>query len=164
MREVGLQLLFDLKQNHGHRTEGRALLNALYILQCCHPAGVNVSLSRLHRIGEELRRTYPSFDSGSVSDKCRCLLETMTDEQFLAADQGDSYYDIDNSFLHAAFHGKPTIPLTLVSIFCALADECGLCARPIGFPGEVMAQVDDLTEPLIVSVFESKSFLCGRQR
>jgi regulator of sirC expression with transglutaminase-like and TPR domain len=72
----------------------------------------------------------------AVSDQCRLILATMQTEKFLPATGGGEYYHIDNSFLHATFDGKPTIPLTLVSIFFALAEECGLTARPIGFPAK----------------------------
>ncbi|CAF4554378.1 unnamed protein product, partial [Rotaria magnacalcarata] len=53
----------------------------------------------------------------------------MKKENFLPASASNEYYDLENSFLFSTFNGKPTIPITLVSIFCALADECGLVAR-----------------------------------
>jgi F-box protein 21 len=86
-------------------------------------------------------------------------MTTMKTEKFLSANHGDNYYDLENSFLFSTFNGKPTIPLTLVSIFCALAKECGLIARPMGFPGEVMAHIEQSSVnsmPLIISVFYNK--------
>ena len=158
-RETGLHLLREMKNEREIPTQGRALINALYIIQCFHPHGCSLSLNRLRSIGQRLRE-HPLFATLNTKDKCKHLLSTMKTEQFLPANGGSEYYDIENSFLFSAFDGKPTIPLTLVSIFCALAAECGLTARPMGFPGEVMAHVDPLTDeetPLIVSVFDGRT-------
>lgn len=157
-REIGLLLLHDIKTRRDNSPQGKALLNALFIIQCFHPSGILLSLNRLHKIGQEMLNN-EIFLSSNLNDKCQIIMSTMKKEQFIPANGGTEYYDIENSFLYSTFNGKPTIPLTLVSIFCALADECGLISRPIGFPGEVMAQVEDSTDnsiPLIVSVFDNK--------
>jgi hypothetical protein len=144
-------------------TDGRALLNALYIIQCFHPQGMRLSLTRLRTIGQQLTMT-SHYSMMSLTEKCQVILTRMHAEGFIPAKGDSEYYSVENSFLFASFNGKPTIPLTLVSIFCALADECGLRARPIGFPGEVMAQVDEFHSseenqiPLIISVFDSSVF------
>ncbi|CAF0836222.1 unnamed protein product [Rotaria sordida] len=157
-RNIGLSLLNDLKNRTETRTEGKALINALFIIQCFHPYGIFLSLNRLHLIGERLIND-PIFSTLNVNEKCESIIKTMKIEKFLAANGGDEYYDLENSFLFSTFNGKPTIPLTLVAIFCALADECGLIARPIGFPGEVMIQVEQPLNnsiPLIISIFDGK--------
>lgn len=164
-RDIGLHLLREMKEQREIRTDGRALINALYVIQCFHPRGMFLSLNRLHVLGQRILGT-PLYSTMTVSEQCQLILTTMQSEKFLPAKGGSEYYDIDNSFLYATFDGKPTIPLTLVSIFCALAEECGLTARPIGFPGEVMAQVDQPASvnvpPLIVSIFDSKrSLFCN---
>ena len=161
-REIGLILLQDMKNRRETHTEGKALINTLFIIQCFHPHGIFLSLNRLHSIGQHLLDD-PIFPTLSLNEKCQLIMTTMKTEHFLAANGGNEYYDLENSFLFSTFNGKPTIPLTLVSIFCALAEECGLIARPIAFPGEVMAQVDqpstsndssDNLMPLIISVYE----------
>ncbi|UJR32339.1 hypothetical protein I4U23_019802 [Adineta vaga] len=160
-RQTGLALLQDMKTQEDISTEGKALLNALSIIQCFHPHGILLQLARLHTIGKQLLDD-PIFLTLTLHEKCQLILTTMKNEHFLPADGTTEYYDINNSFIFSAFHGKPTIPLTLVSIFCALAEECNLIARPLGFPGEVMAQVhesstsNDTSLPLIISVFENK--------
>lgn len=138
-------------------TEGKSLLNALYIIQCFHPNGIFLPLNRLNLIGKTLLND-PIFSTLNLHEKCQLILSTMKKENFLPASGGSEYYDLENSFLYSTFNGKPTIPITLVSVFCALAEECNLIARPIGFPGEVMAQVTQSLNdsvPLIISVFES---------
>ena len=159
-RDIGLHLLREMKEQREIRTDGRALANALYIIQCFHPRGILLSLNRLHSVGQRLLAT-PLYSTLTVTEQCQLILTTMQSEKFLPANGGSEYYNIENSFLHSTFDGKPTIPLTLVAIFCALAEECGLTARPIGFPGEVMAQVDQPSStdslPLIISVFDSET-------
>jgi hypothetical protein len=163
-RKVGLSLLHNMKNPREIHTEGKALINALFVIQCFHPHGIFLSLNRLHSIGKRLLND-PIFPTLSLNEKCQVIMTTMKAENFLAAngDNSSGYYDLENSFLFSTFNGKPTIPLTLVSIFCALAEECNLIARPIGFPGEVMAQVDqpstsndfpDNSMPLIISVYD----------
>ena len=163
-RDIGLNLLREMKERREIRTDERALLNALYIMQCFHPRGIFLSLNRLRSLEQRLVAT-PLYSTMAVSDQCRLILATMQTEKFLPTTGGGEYYDIDNSFFHATFDGKPTIPLTLVSIFCALAEDCGLTARPIGFLGEVMAQVDQPAStnsvPLIVSVFDGETSACS---
>lgn len=157
-REIGLILLHDIKTRRDNSSQGKALLNALFIIQCFHPSGILLSLNRLHLIGQKLLQ-YSKFITANLNEKCKIIMSTMRVEQFIPANGGSEYYDVENSFLYSTFNGKPTIPLTLVSIFCALAEECGLTCRPVGFPGEVMAQVDDPSNtsvPLIISVFDSK--------
>ncbi|CAF3359482.1 unnamed protein product [Rotaria sp. Silwood2] len=157
-RNIGLTLLNDMKNRREIPTEGKALINALFIIQCFHPCGIFLSLNRLHLIGKCLVND-PIFSTLTINEKCELIITTMKKEKFLAANGGSEYYDLENSFLFATFHGKPTIPLTLVAIFCALADECDLIARPIGLPGEVMAQVEqplNSSIPLIISVFDGK--------
>ena len=157
-RNTGLNLLHEMKDQPDIPTTGKALINALFIIQCFHPHGIFLSLNRLQSIGKRLVND-PLFSNLCVNEKCEIILVTMRKENFLAASYGHKYYNVENSFLFSAFNGKPTIPLTLVSIFCALADECGLIARPISFPGEVMAQVEQpLTDlsPLIISVFDGQ--------
>ena len=163
-REIGLILLRDMKNRREISTEGKSLINALFIIQCFHPHGIFLSLNRLHSIGQRLLDD-PIFSTLNLNEKCELIMTTMKIEKFLPANGGSEYYDLENSFLFSTFDGKPTIPLTLVSIFCALAEECGLIARPVGFPGEVMAQVNlpstftdpsDDHIPLIISVFDGK--------
>ncbi|CAK9188728.1 unnamed protein product [Sphagnum troendelagicum] len=163
-RQSGLSLLHEIQDQTTIPTEGRALINALFSIQCFYPRGIYLSLNRLHLIGQHLLND-PTFQTLTVSEKCERILATMKTEQFLPAKDGHDYYNVENGFIGSAFSGKPTIPLTLVSIYCALAEECGLTARPVGFPGEVMAQVDhssssddlsDETISLFISVFEGK--------
>ncbi|CAF3825033.1 unnamed protein product [Adineta steineri] len=163
-REIGLQLLDEMENRTDMHTEGKALINGLFVVQCFHPYGIFLSLKRFHSIGKRLVDD-PVFPSLTVNEKCQLILSTMKAENFCAANNGEGYYNLENSFLFSTFNGKPTIPLTLVSIFCALAEECGLIARPLSFPGEVMAQVDQSSisqntsenlSPLIISVFDSK--------
>ncbi|CAF3469016.1 unnamed protein product [Rotaria socialis] len=157
-RNIGLTLLNEMKNQIEMPTEGKALINVLFIIQCFHPHGIFLSLNRLHSIGQRLINDR-LFSSLTLHEKCQLIITTMKKENFLPASASNEYYDLENSFLFSTFNGKPTIPLTLVSIFCALADECGLVARPVGFPGEVMAQVEqplDSSMPLIISVFDNK--------
>ena len=160
-REIGLNLLIEIKnQSESSSTQGKALFNALLIIQSFHPNGIFLSLNRLDQIARQLQMN-PLFSIGDLREKSQLLISTMNTERFLPADSGEEYYDLENSFLFSAFHGKPTIPLTLVSIFCALADHCGLKARPIGFPGEVMAVIEPTSSnndgsPVIISVFHRK--------
>lgn len=157
-REIGLNLLNDIKNQREISTEGKTLINALFIIQCFHPHGILLSLNRLHTIAQHILNN-SIFSTANLNEKCQLIMSTMKSEQFIPANGGDEYYDLENSFLYSTFHGKPTIPLTLVSIFCALADECGLKARPLGFPGEVMAQVEESSDnstPLIISIFDFK--------
>lgn len=160
-REIGLSLLIEIKNRTDlSSTRGKALFNALLIIQSFHPDGIFLSLERFDQIIRQLQIN-PLFSTGDLREKCQLLMSTMDTERFLPANGGEEYYDLENSFLSSSFHGKPTIPLTLVAIFCALADHCGLNARPIGFPGEVMAVVepidsDNASNSLIISIFHRK--------
>jgi hypothetical protein len=49
-RDIGLNLLREMKERCEIRTDGRALLNALYIIQCFHPRGIFLSLNRLRSL------------------------------------------------------------------------------------------------------------------
>lgn len=160
-RDIGLNLLNDIKQQTHNlsSTYGKALINGLYAIQCFHPHGLFLNLNSLDQIAQQIV-TDDYFQQANLREKCQLILSKMKLEQFLPAINGTEYYDLENSFLYSTFHGKPTIPLTLVAVFCAIADQCGLKARPVGFPGEVMAQVDSSTDSnqhgLIVSVFDNK--------
>ncbi|CAF4666683.1 unnamed protein product, partial [Rotaria magnacalcarata] len=127
-RNIGLILLNEIKTQIEIPTEGKALINVLFIIQCFHPHGIFLSLNRLHSIGQRLINDR-LFSSLTLHEKCQLIITTMKKENFLPASASNEYYDLENSFLFSTFNGKPTIPITLVSIFCALADECGLVAR-----------------------------------
>lgn len=96
---------------------------------------------------DDLARTFlsatPDFSDSNTSEKSMKLILWMWDQGFTGAPH-DRYHAFKNVFIGITIRcNRTAIPLTLVAIFCALARRVGLKAYPCGYPGRVLAIVED---------------------
>jgi regulator of sirC expression with transglutaminase-like and TPR domain len=61
----------------------------------------------------------------------------------------DDYYDARNSFLCDVLERRTGIPITLAIVWVSVAQQLGLAARGVGFPGHFLVRVDDGEEILV---------------
>ena len=56
----------------------------------------------------------------------------MTSAGIVAANDID-YYNVENSFIHLALEGRPSLPITMAVIFSGIANRYGISAAPINY-------------------------------
>lgn len=69
----------------------------------------------------------------------------------------DDYYDPDNSFLHKVLETRQGIPISLAVIFIELANNIGLSANGVSFPGHFMIRVDLHDGTAVIDPFTGRS-------
>ena len=104
----------------------------------------------------ELRRRWLLMP---VEDQIADVGLCMTRNGYVPADE-QTYNSLPATFLGSAMLEKhPTIPINLVAIFCALCQEFGVEAKPVGFPGQMLAVVLDGDRRIFVSPFNGYTIL-----
>lgn len=157
-RKLGVHVLRNLAQNLSDCSNGMSAISALFAVDCFRRSdGLELSLSPLldemqawserwlkeWSCGrwEDLPLSTRQFEE-PCHDKIQVLIDTLKEYGVTPVGPED-YHDLRNSFLSSALkEGRPTIPITLVAIFVALATRKGLKCYPIGFPGQVLAVVE----------------------
>ena len=96
-------------------------------------------LSQVDHLLARVKRRIPA-DAGALQ-KLRAL------NQFFYRDLGfcgnvNDYYDPDNSFISVVLINRRAIPISLAVVWMELAQDLGLSARGVGFPGHFMMKVN----------------------
>lgn len=122
-----------------------------------HEPDEDVSNDRDRRLyAEERRRQWGAM---SIERRIADVGVCMTSNGYAPADPSN-YNDLASTFLgNAMLDRHVTIPINLVAVFCALCQEFGLQAKPVGFPGQMLAVVQDGGRSVYVSPFDGFGIL-----
>jgi regulator of sirC expression with transglutaminase-like and TPR domain len=95
-------------------------------------------LSELDALAARLKRRIPP-DANSVH-KLRLLNRFFFHELGFGANM-NNFYDADNSYLHRVLVTRRGIPISLAVIYLELANQLGLQARGVSFPGHFLIKL-----------------------
>lgn len=105
----------------------------------------------------------PKFKTFSVQEKAQELIMWMWSSGFWGA-AADRYRALKNTFIGMSLKPgyRTSIPLTLVTIFIALARRVGFTAHACSFPGMMYARVDSADgTPTFYDIFNKSKETCG---
>lgn len=154
-RSIGLQILRTV--NHGSQVlnSGIAPICGLFALNCFRGNdGLDFDLNEyIDSLEQTLTRDCPSerwrslllvqSNGEMLGTKVEVLMAALLRNHVRPVSATD-YQDLRNSFLsYTAISLRPTIPITMVAIFCALCARMNLYCVPVGFPGQVLALMKD---------------------
>lgn len=72
----------------------------------------------------------------------------LNDDPVVGAASPTSFHNLGNHFPNITLsEHRPTLPMTLVWLFCSLAQRLGVKASPVGFPSTVLACISGWAEP-----------------
>lgn len=112
---------------------------ALALAQDEHPQlDVQAALAEIDGVGARLRRRLPR-DASSLH-RLRLLNHFFFQELGFALNPND-YYDPDNSFLHRVLATRRGIPISLAVLYLELAQQAGLRAFGVSFPGHFLVKL-----------------------
>lgn len=94
-------------------------------------------------------------DAGALH-KLRCLNRYFFEELGFAGNVND-YYDLRNSYLHNVLATRRGIPITLALLYIEIAQQIGLDARPVSFPGHFLAKLKMPQGEVIIDPFTGQS-------
>jgi regulator of sirC expression with transglutaminase-like and TPR domain len=94
-------------------------------------------------------------DAGALH-KLRCLNRYFFQELGFAGNVND-YYDLRNSYLHRVLATRRGIPITLALLYIEIAQQIGLDARPVSFPGHFLAKLKMPQGEVIIDPFTGES-------
>lgn len=89
------------------------------------------------------------------------LLNQFFFRELSFAGNANNYYDPDNSYLNAVLRTRKGIPITLAVLWIELAQDVGLQARGVGFPGHFMVKVSLPKGQVVIDPFTGNSL--GRE-
>jgi regulator of sirC expression with transglutaminase-like and TPR domain len=112
---------------------------AIALAQDDHPdLDVQVVLARIDELARTLRTRLPADAAGL--QKLRLLNHYFFDELGFAGNAND-YYAVDNSYLHRVIESRRGIPISLAVLYLELAQQIGLVARGVSFPGHFLVKL-----------------------
>jgi regulator of sirC expression with transglutaminase-like and TPR domain len=111
-------------------------------------------LDDVDQLQARLKRRLPA--DASALQKLRLL------NQFFFRDLGfggnlNNYYDPDNSYLNVVLKTRRGIPISLAVLWLELADNLGLNARGVAFPGHFMVKVNLPKGQVVIDPFTGQS-------
>ncbi len=92
----------------------------------------------------------------SAIHRLRCLNRYFFQELGFAGNVND-YYDLHNSYLQRVLGTRRGIPITLALIYIEIAQQIGLDARPVSFPGHFLVKLKMPQGEVIVDPFNGQS-------
>ncbi|APD36170.1 SirB1 family protein [Burkholderia pseudomallei] len=95
-------------------------------------------LAELDALAARLARRLP--DGAGASDKLALLNDFFFRELGFACNHND-YYDPDNSYLNMVLKRRRGIPITLAVLYLELAEQVGVPARGVSFPGHFLLRI-----------------------
>jgi regulator of sirC expression with transglutaminase-like and TPR domain len=69
----------------------------------------------------------------------------------------NDYYDPDNSYLHRVLATRRGIPISLALLYIEIAQQIGLDARPVSFPGHFLVKVKMPQGEVVIDPFSGQS-------
>jgi regulator of sirC expression with transglutaminase-like and TPR domain len=95
-------------------------------------------LDLVDQLSSRLKRRLPA-DAGALQ-KLRLLNKFFFDEQGFSGNL-NNYYDPDNSYLSVVLRTRRGIPISLAVLWLEIAQNIGLRAQGVGFPGHFLVKV-----------------------
>jgi len=95
-------------------------------------------LDHVDQLSSRLKRRLPA-DAGALQ-KLRLLNKFFFEEQGFSGNL-NNYYDPDNSYLHVLLRTRRGIPISLAVLWLEIAQNIGLRAQGVGFPGHFLVKV-----------------------
>ncbi len=102
------------------------------------------------RLGQRI-----AADAGALH-KLRCLNRYFFQELGFAGNV-NNYHDPHNSYLHRVLTLRRGIPITLALLYIEIAQQIGLDARPVSFPGHFLAKLKMPQGEVIIDPFTGQS-------
>ncbi|MBI4391562.1 MAG: tetratricopeptide repeat protein [candidate division NC10 bacterium] len=113
-------------------------------------------LALLARMGEEARRRMAGAQSPGSA--LQALNRYLFDELGFAGNAED-YYDPRNSYLNEVLERRTGIPITLSTVYMAVARHGGLPIRGVGFPGHFLVKLEGEGEEIVLDPFNRGAIL-----
>ncbi|AOI59050.1 transglutaminase [Burkholderia diffusa] len=112
---------------------------ALSLAQDAYPdLDLQGTLAEIDMLAARLRRRLA--DDADLKDRVAALNEFFFRELGFACNHND-YYDPDNSHLNAVLKRRRGIPISLSVLYLELAEQIGVPARGVSFPGHFLLRV-----------------------
>ena len=111
-------------------------------------------LSQIDTLAARLKQRIAA-DTGAMQ-KLRYLNRYFFQELGFAGNVND-YYDPHNSYLHRVLATRRGIPITLALLFIEIAQQIGLDARPVSFPGHFLVKLKMPQGEVIIDPFNGQS-------
>ena len=128
---------------------------AISVAQDDDPAlDVQSVLSQIDGLAARLKQRIAT-DAGAMH-RLRCLNRYFFQELGFAGNVND-YYDPRNSHLQHVLSTRRGIPITLALLFIEIAQQLGLDARPVSFPGHFLVKLKMPQGEVIIDPFTGQS-------
>ena len=111
-------------------------------------------LSQIDMLAARLKQRIAA-DTGTMQ-RLRYLNRYFFQELGFAGNVND-YYDTHNSYLHCVLATRRGIPITLALLFIEIAQQIGLDARPVSFPGHFLVKLKMPQGEVIIDPFSGQS-------
>ncbi|MBQ0945984.1 tetratricopeptide repeat protein [Ideonella sp. 4Y16] len=133
-----------------------ALLEAAILLaQDDHPAlDVQGVLDEIDQLAQRLRQRLPA--DAPPTHRLRMLNRYFFRELGFAGNVND-YHHADNSYLHRVLQTRLGIPISLALLYIEIAQQIGLTARGISFPGHFLVKLRLPAGEVVVDPFTGES-------
>ncbi len=111
-------------------------------------------LSQIDALAATLKRRLAA--DASAIHRLRCLNRYFFQELGFAGNVND-YYDLQNSYLQRVLGTRRGIPITLALLYIEIAQQIGLDARPVSFPGHFLVKLKMPQGEVIIDPFNGQS-------
>jgi regulator of sirC expression with transglutaminase-like and TPR domain len=111
-------------------------------------------LSQIDTLAARLKQRIAA-DAGAMH-RLRCLNRYFFQELAFAGNVND-YYDPHNSYLHRVLATRRGIPITLALLYIEIAQQIGLDARPVSFPGHFLIKLKMPQGEVVIDPFSGQS-------
>jgi regulator of sirC expression with transglutaminase-like and TPR domain len=128
---------------------------AIAIAQDDEPSlDVQSVLSQIDMLAARLKQRIAA-DAGAMQ-RLRYLNRYFFQELAFAGNVND-YYDPHNSYVHRVLATRRGIPITLALLFIEIAQQVGLDARPVSFPGHFLIKLKMPQGEVVIDPFTGQS-------
>ena len=128
---------------------------AIAIAQDDDPAlDIQTVLAQIDTLAVRLKQRIAA-DAGALQ-KLRYLNRYFFQELGFAGNVND-YYDPGNSYLHRVLASRRGIPISLALLYIEVAQQIGLDARPVSFPGHFLVKLKMPQGEVIIDPFTGQS-------
>jgi regulator of sirC expression with transglutaminase-like and TPR domain len=133
-----------------------SLLEAAVCIAQDEQPGLDVQgvLAQIDTLAAKLKQRLPA--DASALQKLRQLSRYFFQELGFAGNVND-YYTPDNSYLHRVLEMRRGIPITLALLYIEIAQQLGLQARGVSFPGHFLIKVKMPQGEVIIDPFTGQS-------
>lgn len=111
-------------------------------------------LSQIDTLAARLKQRIAA-DAGAIQ-RLRYLNRYFFHELAFAGNVND-YYDPHNSYLHRVLATRRGIPITLALLYIEIAQQIGLDARPVSFPGHFLIKLKMPQGEVVIDPFSGQS-------